>query len=396
MQVLVVDPAKTLTDQMTGHFQEQGWGIQFADHYLDANQPKSIDSYDAVILREPDPGDDKLDRDFHALIRQLDSSSIATLLMASRIPAATFGEESLIDIVDHPLSPQEIGERLRTLSRFRKYAKRMERELHHMQKLGLRLNSHFEELTEELRLAGRLQRDFLPKMIKPLGPAHFQSIYRPASWVSGDIFDVFRIDEKHIGFYVADAVGHGLAAGLLTMFIKTTIKSKVIERDSYRVLAPEETLANLNESLAAVQLPNAQFVTCFYGVLNTETLELRHARGGHPYAIVMGRDGRMTEVKAHGGLLGLFPGAEFTGSWLQLKPGDRIVVYTDGLENHVSPEHADGEMWAGIRGVLAGEADLTLAEYVEWLARQLDNSEGSLSMPDDVTILAMEVETPNG
>jgi sigma-B regulation protein RsbU (phosphoserine phosphatase) len=170
----------------------------------------------------------------------------------------------------------------------------------------------------------------------------------------------------------------------------------VIERDSYRVLAPEETLANLNESLAAVQLPNAQFVTCFYGVLNTETLELRHARGGHPYAIVMGRDGRMTEVKAHGGLLGLFPGAEFTGSWLQLKPGDRIVVYTDGLENHVSPEHADGEMWAGIRGVLAGEADLTLAEYVEWLARQLDNSEGSLSMPDDVTILAMEVETPNG
>ncbi|HAU37257.1 MAG TPA: hypothetical protein DCX07_06020, partial [Phycisphaerales bacterium] len=70
----------------------------------------------------------------------------------------------------------------------------------------------FVELGEEMRLAARLQRDFLPRRLPEVGPARFGVLYRPATWVSGDIYDILRLDETHVGFYVADAVGHGMPA----------------------------------------------------------------------------------------------------------------------------------------------------------------------------------------
>ena len=75
-------------------------------------------------------------------------------------------------------------------------------------------------LDEELRLAAKLQQDFLPKQLPQVGPIHFHSLFRPAGYVSGDLYDVMRLDEKRVGFFPVDAVGHGMPAALLTMFIK--------------------------------------------------------------------------------------------------------------------------------------------------------------------------------
>jgi len=65
---------------------------------------------------------------------------------------------------------------------------------------------------QELRLDSRLQRDFLPKQLPTVGDIRFHVLYRPATWVCGDVYDVQRLDERFIGFYLADAVGHGVAA----------------------------------------------------------------------------------------------------------------------------------------------------------------------------------------
>jgi len=85
-----------------------------------------------------------------------------------------------------------------------------------------------EELDEEIRLAARLQQDFLPRRLPKVGSSRFSVYYQPAGFVSGDIYDVARLDETRIGFYVADAVGHGLPAALLTMFIKEALQTKRI------------------------------------------------------------------------------------------------------------------------------------------------------------------------
>ncbi len=88
------------------------------------------------------------------------------------------------------------------------------------------LNFYMHRLDEELRLAARLQQDFLPKSLPNVGRLHFHTLFRPAGYVSGDLYDVMRLDERRIGFYMADAVGHGMPAALLTMFLKHALVTK--------------------------------------------------------------------------------------------------------------------------------------------------------------------------
>ena len=99
-----------------------------------------------------------------------------------------------------------------------------------------------------------------------------------------------RLDEKHVGFYMADAVGHGMPAALLTMFIKNALVTKQITPGGYRLLNPSETMAHLNEALVGQHLSHATFATAIYGYVNTETLEATFARGGHPCPILVPRE----------------------------------------------------------------------------------------------------------
>src|SRR3954463_6411884 len=136
------------------------------------------------------------------------------------------------------------------------------------------LGFYMQRVDEEMRLAARLQQDFLPKDLPQVGRVKFHSLYRPAGYVSGDLYDVMRLDEKHVGFYMADAVGHGMPAALLTMFIKNALVTKQIGPDGYRLLAPAQTMAKLNDVLVGQHLSHATFATAIYGHVNTETLEV--------------------------------------------------------------------------------------------------------------------------
>src|SRR4051794_31980740 len=104
------------------------------------------------------------------------------------------------------------------------------------------LNFYMHRLDEELRLAARLQQDFLPRILPQLGPVHFHTLFRPAGYVSGDLYDIMRLDEHHVGFFICDAVGHGMPAALLTMFIKRALTTKEIQPSGYRLLDPADAL----------------------------------------------------------------------------------------------------------------------------------------------------------
>ncbi len=149
------------------------------------------------------------------------------------------------------------------------------------------LNFYMHRLDEELRLAARLQQDFLPKTLPQIGPIHFHTLYRPAGYVSGDLYDVARLDETHVCFYMADAVGHGMPAALLTMFIKNALVTKQITPGGYRLLDPGETLERLNASLVDQNLTHATFATAVYGTVNASTLVCRYAGAGHPPPLLM-------------------------------------------------------------------------------------------------------------
>jgi serine phosphatase RsbU (regulator of sigma subunit) len=138
----------------------------------------------------------------------------------------------------------------------RRFAIRLHaRELAGMHRLHQSLHRHFDEIDRELQLASRLQRDFLPRGVSRIGPIRFSTLYRPCTWVSGDIFDIIQLDDSHTGFYLADAIGHGVAAGLLTMYIKHAIKPRRISTAGCELIRPPEVMAMLNDQLAAQDLP---------------------------------------------------------------------------------------------------------------------------------------------
>ncbi|GAG97938.1 unnamed protein product, partial [marine sediment metagenome] len=120
-----------------------------------------------------------------------------------------------------------------------------------------------DNLAEQLRLAGLVQQDFLPTRLPSCKGLHWATTFLPAEWVSGDIYDIVRIDEQHIGFYVADVVGHGIPAALLTIFLKQALLMRETVESTYRVFSPAEVMKNLNVRMAAQTVFLKNFIKSF-------------------------------------------------------------------------------------------------------------------------------------
>lgn len=388
---------------------ENGWQVTTVKDYRSAVSAASQGTTDAVIAVMPTGTAASADAnaELNSLIRVLEARRISGLIVTDDPKQCAVYDASPVDAVDRRVSVAELRGRLAMIARYRGLLRMLDAELNHMQRLGIRLSEHFNEVDQEMRLAGRLQRDFLPNLELPIGNVQFASVYRPVSWVSGDIFDVFPVDKRVTGFYVADVVGHGMAAGLLTMFIKRGIVARRFGGTSPEILTPSETLRELNQSLIEQGLPNCQFVTACYGLFDHQSRTLQLARAGHPPPILFTGCGAHHRIESSGGLLGIFDGMEFPTATIRLHPGDKLLLYTDGLELLV-PTGGSESKPGGSGGREAARADargssdrvpvdlddlarLPIGELLGKLERLLDSQAGSLFPHDDVTALGFEV-----
>lgn len=355
---------------------------------------QALNQFDIAVLvdQDPDaPNTSGLDiNEINRLAELLKNAKIGCIALTRR--PWLFGDGD-VRLVCLPFDAEADVARgaIMALSQMRPFLRQFEMDKTSMRLLSRRLQRHFAELDHELRLAARLQKEFLPRELPRVGPITFRSIFRPTSFVSGDIFDAFRLDEQHVGFYLADAVGHGVAAGLLTMYIKNAIRPKRIQGDHYELVPPGEVLSELNNHLVAQQLPDSQFVTAWYGLINTETLELRFAVAGHPNPLLVDPTADLVELGGDGCLLGVFPDQPYRGRSVQLKPGQRVVVYSDGLEPTLIVERVPGghpPLFApGITEILRQPPDQLVSDLLE----KLDTAPGGLANADDVSMLMLEV-----
>lgn len=256
------------------------------------------------------------------------------------------------------------------------------------------------KLDEELRMAAQLQREFLPHEMPHAEPVSFHVLYRPAGYVSGDIYDVVQLDEHHIGFFVADAVGHGVPAALMTVYIKRSLRSKRIDANApggYTLLSPAEALQRLNADMISTQNGKVRFATACYGVIDTRDLKLTIARAGHPFPMLLrGEDDRVETLEPEGGLLGVFEDEQFEQDVVQLQPGDRLLLYSDGFEcafpdNELNP---NGKRRVANENYAREFLDLGNGDPGEAIKRMEDNLDGqagSLNQKDDLTIVCLAI-----
>ena len=321
-----------------------------------------------------------------SVVPDLESDTFVSLLktLQSRHIAVFFRGCELKDAAVHPLTcvmtpetEHEMPARLETAAQYaRQYL---------IEQRGLALEN---DLTEQLEMAGQVQRNFLPLRLPHTEHVRWAAAFRPAQWVSGDIYDIVRLDETHIGFYLADAVGHSMPAALLTIFLKqATVMRQTVGHD-YRIFEPAEVIAELNRRMAQQEFAGCLFATCCYGLLNIETLELKLARAGHPYPVLV-RGGTLSCLQSRGGLLGVFGEAQFEQISLTLQPGDKLFVYSDGGEPLIGTPKDDGTLAFGkpFQAVSEWPIDKMIQAY-DQMAQNHHFGPGEI---DDVTAVGLEI-----
>lgn len=241
---------------------------------------------------------------------------------------------------------------------------------------------------EEMQLAAMVQREFLPRTLPSLHGFEFGVLWRPAHYVSGDIYDVTRLDENHVGVFVADAVGHGVPAALMTMVIQRTLPMKEVRDRSYRIVPPGEALRVLNEEMIKRQGETTRFATAAYAVINCRTREVTVAAAGHPVPYHVKAGGGLRAVETAGGLLGVFEGEEFEEVTFTLGRGDSLLLYSDGFENAFPSAERTRIPTKKYLHEFEELAECATPEaMIERIGRRVDEQPGSLHQQDDLTFI---------
>jgi sigma-B regulation protein RsbU (phosphoserine phosphatase) len=165
------------------------------------------------------------------------------------------------------------------------------------------------------------------------------------------------------------------------------IRAKEVFGKQYRLVPPGEVLAKLNKELIDQQLSENPFITMAYGLLNHRAATIQFARAGHPYPLYVPRDGDLELWQLQGLLLGVVD-ASFPMLTYQLRPGDKVLFYSDGVDSAALADRPEGN--ASLLACAERHRRLPVDEFVNRLARDL--FDGKVN-PDDLTLLGLEVRT---
>jgi len=246
-----------------------------------------------------------------------------------------------------------------------------------------------EQLTaihRELDTARTIQHSLLPRTFPPFPDRTDFDIHAQmtsARAVGGDFFDFFLIDDDHLGIVIGDVSGKGTPAALYMAMTHTHVKTVAL-----RGTGPEECMAEVNRILRKDNA-SSMFATCFYGILNTRTGELRYSSAGHnpPYRI--GSGGRIIPLDPKGGTpLGMLPRREYEGASAQLDPGDGLFLYTDGVPEANNPELEDFTN-ERLEEVLRDAATLCSRGIIDSVNSRLLAFTAGAPQSDDITMVSV-------
>lgn len=237
-----------------------------------------------------------------------------------------------------------------------------------------------ERVRREIQLAQEIQKTFLPEKLPQIPGWEIGVRWRPAMQVGGDFYDAIPIDENHLGLVVADVSDKGLPAALTMTVARTLIHAAAQSGTS-----PSETLQHVNRML--VESSNeGLFVTVFYAVLDTQTGELVYANAGHNLPLLLRKNNSQLLWLEKGAMpLGVDAGLVLENKTLQIRPGDHLVMYTDGVTEARSPVDAifgEGRLY-GLLRTYSWQDDLPL---IEMLDSKLLEFQATAQPSDDVTI----------
>ncbi len=254
------------------------------------------------------------------------------------------------------------------------------------------------QMEQELILAGKVQLAMLPQAYPafsfPSGAQvsalDFHHRYLPAGRVSGDFFHVRRISDHSVGIFICDVMGHGVRSAMITSMLRALVEELQSEADE-----PGELLERLNEDLFAMlhQSDETMYASGIYMIIDTVSLKLCWASAGHPAPLLLrAQDGQVELMcpprEKNGKVLGLIASSSYQMCEATLAPGDRLLLYTDGIYEIFAGEKEFG--LAGLQAALVRHFTSPTPQLLDRILQTALDFSGGAQFEDDVCLLAVE------
>jgi phosphoserine phosphatase RsbU/P len=262
-----------------------------------------------------------------------------------------------------------------------------------------------QRLEGELAIAQEVQAQLYPKLITQLEGVEVHGFCRPARTVSGDYYDFLGLNSDKLLLAVGDISGKGISAALMMATIHSAVRAYSIEDIAVlreplamavaggtelaseareREVSPAALLTLLNHQLYE-NTPAAKYATLFLGIYDGATRRLTYANGGHLPPILISEDGSSRPLDCGGTVVGLFDNLSFPEETVQLRPGDLLVAYSDGV---TEPENDYGEFGEErLIQLVRSNRQLPLARITEVVTAAVEDWIGDNEQPDDVTLV---------
>ena len=275
-----------------------------------------------------------------------------------------------VDYITKPIQPEEVLARVET-HLTRQY---LERELRESR----------DRLDRELASAAGMQRRILPPAMPIHQSVEFAAYYRTSRHAGGDYYDILELGPDRFGIMVADVSGHGAPAAIVMSMIRAVLHAHPQPDD------PPEVMGHLNRHFEYLR-DSGMFATAIYGVFDARARMLRVSCAGHPPPLVVTGSGEVARLPVDAVVpLLLMDLKEIPATEHRLQPGDRLLLYTDGITERESP---DGTMYEEERltAEVAKVAALRPAEMIDAVVADLDAFAGGHEPRDDQTIVLVGV-----
>jgi sigma-B regulation protein RsbU (phosphoserine phosphatase) len=198
--------------------------------------------------------------------------------------------------------------------------------------------AQIETQEQELQRALEIQRSLLPTDIPQVAGFEVAGAWQPARVVGGDYFDVFKLPDTRLAICIADVVGKGVSAALLMANLQAAVHAFAQD-----VHTPSWLCSRVNAVLCS-NIATGKFVTFFYGILDGESRKFEFCNAGHRPPLVINASGSVRRLRASGVVLGVFRDSQYADSKIDLPPGERLLLFTDGRNRRsLRPR------WSGIR-----------------------------------------------
>jgi sigma-B regulation protein RsbU (phosphoserine phosphatase) len=261
-------------------------------------------------------------------------------------------------------------------------------------------------LDADLAAAAEIQKSLLPHKIDSTANLSIAWKFMPCEHTGGDIFNMFQLDDDHWALYMLDVSGHGVQAAMITVSVAQFLQPnsgqlhKRISKGAAattQIRTPAEVLTALDDEFPFERFNN--FFTITYMTINTRTGDLRYSNAGHPHSILIRPGGRLELLSKGGPAIGmgdfhLLSGLaeRFEEGRLQLKPGDQLFVYTDGIIEYRKPGGGfyGAERFCETLQTMQGRS---INDMIEQSIEALLNFGDQTKPQDDITLLGLEIKS---